>query len=448
MKRWVISLICAVVVLVPLARELDTHPSGSSGLAFAAEQRCTDLGANCICSEPLNTSNIVRGAVLNSDEGIYAWNPADSTTKECNAEGSPGAAYSSTQTYFPYSTNDSTILNALSTQPGRPSWVTRKADGHADIFWIGGVIGGTFVKKAAIRLYVYWSSNFTFAYTGSCNNHKNFETESLTTTLEGTVDNGSGGGAHSVYGLAQSPPQWNKVSDCCFSGPNTSNYFGVTPASARRGKWYRTELVLTNRAGGASPNGFRAQIYDKNITDNGPEELVIDTRGTFASGLDPWLGWTDLTPNFRQDWLTFAGYRDGVCPGYYALSHILIAGWNTDTGSERIGAASEVEGGSPPVGTPVLTVSSIILFLFVGLGSLGSVLLGYHLWMRWRETYGTPNGGLGDLGSREVLGPVLPPVRSTIETPNREGWGAVEEGAGAADEVKGLVRLAARIGNK
>ncbi len=73
--------------------------------AFAAEQRCGELGSNCVCSEPLNTNSIV----WNSGTG----NPNDSTpaTKECSAIGQGGTIYRGNEDLT--GTNDPTILGAL-----------------------------------------------------------------------------------------------------------------------------------------------------------------------------------------------------------------------------------------------------------------------------------------------------------------------------------------------
>jgi hypothetical protein len=185
----------------------------------------------------------------------------------------------------------------------------------------------------------------------------------MITTMSGTDPLGNGGGAHHAYGWSQG---WNHPVDCCYAGPNTTNYYGPAPlATTRRGKWFRAEMVLTNRAGGSSPNGFRAEIYLKNVTDNTAEQKVIDTRGTSYGGLVPWGGWSDLTPPFKQNLLAMVAYRQGTCAGYYGFSHLMAAGWDTDSG-QRIGAAYEIEGGSggpppPPPAVPPSPPSGLII---------------------------------------------------------------------------------------
>src|SRR5205823_13016163 len=72
--------------------------------AQAEELRCIGLGANCICSEPLDTPTLVGST--------YWWNPADSITKECSGEGaSIGGAI--LRNSAPISSTDATAMAAL-----------------------------------------------------------------------------------------------------------------------------------------------------------------------------------------------------------------------------------------------------------------------------------------------------------------------------------------------
>src|SRR5882724_11894631 len=67
-----------VAVLVILIATISGFPSQS--YAASPEQRCTALGANCTCSEPLQMTAL--NPVVNS-----WWDPNDSTVKQCNGEG-------------------------------------------------------------------------------------------------------------------------------------------------------------------------------------------------------------------------------------------------------------------------------------------------------------------------------------------------------------------------
>src|SRR5262245_21712665 len=67
------------VVLFLLSLAMATTAVLLSSPELAAEQRCNELAANCVCSEPLNSATI-------TNIGNGFWNPDDSTTKECTVE--------------------------------------------------------------------------------------------------------------------------------------------------------------------------------------------------------------------------------------------------------------------------------------------------------------------------------------------------------------------------
>src|SRR3989440_5612464 len=131
--------------------------------AQAEEQRCIALGANCICSEPLNTTTFAGGPSF--------WNPADSTTKECSEEpaaiGAPIARNSPV-----FSSNDATAMAAL--PPGHTmSNFLRTDDNHQGTFFVGNGIpvSSSFVRLAA-RWYVWHTPVFDFKLEGTCDNSK------------------------------------------------------------------------------------------------------------------------------------------------------------------------------------------------------------------------------------------------------------------------------------
>lgn len=85
--RWVAIL----ALLIPSAvfagtfapYKVTTQSGGFS--ANGVEDRCTDLGSDCYCSEPMNDSNAGATASPNSVV-VYGWNPTDTqsaSTKEC-----------------------------------------------------------------------------------------------------------------------------------------------------------------------------------------------------------------------------------------------------------------------------------------------------------------------------------------------------------------------------
>lgn len=295
--------------------------SGLTVAAFAAEARCGQLGGNCVCSEPLNTTNFVR---INP-----SWyNPADSTSKECNAEGIPGGAIARNVNDV-FGDNNAAAMAALPS--GRSiTHFMRGPEGHLGIFSTGhGHHSDTFMKRLAARFYIYHSPNFQFAQEGACTNAKFMQFT----------------GPHSLVDMSFGPihmynfTEFSPAQDCCFVGPGPDQ--GRIDKSYWRGKWVRAEAIYTNRAG----PGWRFQLYLRNITDNGPEYLVVDTAATGTQ-----LNSSNRMPPQRQDVMHINGYRETGCAGWRGFSHYIMAGWDTDTG-QRIGAASEIEGGGSG-GTP------------------------------------------------------------------------------------------------
>src|SRR5207302_8188452 len=85
-----------------------------------------------------------------------------------------------------------------------------------------------------------------------------------------------------IYGWIQA---WTPALDCCNVGPN-----GGVPGSVNRdgwkGKWWRLEIVLGNATGSA---GFYTKVYRKNVSDNLPEETILDTSVACPTcGPGPW----------------------------------------------------------------------------------------------------------------------------------------------------------------
>ena len=97
----------------------------------------------------------------------------------------------------------------------------------------------------------------------------------------------------------------------------------------------------TNRSG----PGFRLQSFMKNVTDNAAELPVFDNAidSRVNNLTPPKLMSTILSNNHRVSF-------GGSCRGWIGLSHYMMAGWTTNSG-QRIGAASEIEGGGGPQDT-------------------------------------------------------------------------------------------------
>jgi len=302
-STWIIATAVASLLLVEVAR--------------AEEQRCADLGASCVCSEPLNTTTFAGGPDF--------WNPADSTTKQCSVESAvTGGAIVRTSNTITSST-DATALAALPAGHSVSRFVRANND-HTGTFYVGnGVrVSSSFVRLAA-RWYIWHTPTFDFKDEGSCDNSKIAQ-----------LDNGAlvdyTGGFH-TYGYDSFSPSV----DCCVSGPGPNSFISTTQM---KGKWWRFEIVMTNRSGPS----FDFKMYGKNITDDGPELTILDlsSRSSVANLTPPSLMSAILSNNHRYS-------ASGTCRGWIGISHYMMAGWTTNAG-QRIGAAAEVEtpGSIPP----------------------------------------------------------------------------------------------------
>jgi hypothetical protein len=281
--------------------------------AAGNEARCGELGTSCICSEPFNTTAFVGGPDF--------WNPADTTTKECSVEPAVlgGAVVRTSNTIR--GSNDATAMAALPSAHTN-SFFVRAEDNHEGTFFAGNglPVSSSFVRLAA-RFYIYHSPTFDYEGEGSCHNSKQVEFDN-----DSRIDYNTGAGFHTYNYLRFSPGI-----DCCVSGPAVSQ----PSVASFKGKWVRHEVVLTNRSG---PR-YRMQSFMKNVTNNTAEVAVIDTS------LDSRVN--NLTPPSLMSKILSNNHRfsnGATCRGWIGLSHYMMAGWTSDAG-QRIGAASEIEGG-------------------------------------------------------------------------------------------------------
>jgi hypothetical protein len=329
-----------------------------SAVASAQEQRCGELGANCVCSEPFKMTGFTQ------EYGSDYWNPNDSTAKQCGQE----------QLNNPISrprqgvaiVTDSTALSRLPTGNAVPRFVGSDP-GDYDVYLAGGDknvanIGAQYEKRMSIRFYIYHSPDYNFRY-DSPGCHSKF--------LQGSAGDGYApwhwenfeGYIHQYeFASANWGPAGTFPRDCCWNAPGAQIKLGKADW---KGHWFRVEAVVINRAGGPAPNGVRNILYMKDVTkgvtqlNGGKEFIAADWAGT-DTGPAPWLGWNNITSNPRLKTVMVNLYREvpsgGQCLGWRGISHMMIAGWDTDSG-QRIGSAMEVEGVSGAIdgtggGTP------------------------------------------------------------------------------------------------
>lgn len=324
---------------------------GASNEVGAAEQRCDALGANCTCSEPLNTNSF---AFVPS----AWWNPGDTMTKECVTEAA-GAIQDGSGFQYTAVTSGEDITHL---PPGHTNTFVLRDTSTA----MGGFIGSKFPSSAptqrrAIRFYRYYSTDYTFAGESGCLN-SNKIAQFGRAFYEGPMFTVVGG-VWTIYDI-NTAFGWNVSIDCCV-GPGPGNYDNGPATSAMKGKWWRFEIITHNAAPGGTGTYF--EEYIKNITDNGPELHVLDTSqtATYPVGAN-WS--TAQATNLHisggnLDTMLVNSFRGVGCSGFASTSHFLAAAWNTDAG-QRIGAALEIEGGgdvTPPLAPANLRVSMLEL---------------------------------------------------------------------------------------
>ena len=336
----VVYLACSFLLVAP--------PINSN----AAEQRCNALGGNCVCSEPLQMTGFT-GPLAG-----WGWNPNDTTTKQCTLSGSPGTdgwAIDRSARDLLVSTNP-TALSALPSGHAIQRFLALPP-GHAGAMYGGNQWTSGYMKRLAVRWYLYYSPDFQPGIKGtSCDGQKlaYFENQDTLSGV-GLID---GNTAYNYYNFVSNQFQGVNL-DCCHTGPVANAY--RPDGYGFRGKWIRFEIVMTNRARGNA--GYRLQAFVKNVTDNRAEMKFIDTAetcptcGYFAGG---WTAPT-LIPNQTitakiSNWRN-AAYSPG-CAGWIGTSHLMYAGWDSDAG-QRIGAAVEIEGGGGQTITPPPTPSQL-----------------------------------------------------------------------------------------
>jgi len=324
--------------------------------AQAEEQRCKDLGANCICSEPLNTPTYV-----NVSSGQW-FNPADSTVKECSSSGAfPGAALESGSGWVYQTTSSGEAINNL--PPGHTnSFVLRTNDGRGGQAIGGKYPSGTPTARRVVRFYKYYSSNYSFVNEVSgCLNSNKIAQAGFNGALTGGPMFTETAGTWSFYDIEQSL-YWNmNANGCCENGPG-----GTGPSLASiKGKWIRYEFVIHNAA--VSGPATTWEVFLKNVTDNTPEMKIIDS--SVPTAMTDGINWTtalatSLHPTREWNELSIDLFRNGTCTGFAGVSYYMTAAWSTDAG-QRIGAAAEIEGSGgtgniPPPAPANLRVSMLI----------------------------------------------------------------------------------------
>jgi hypothetical protein len=281
-----------------------------------AEQRCTDLAGDCECSEPFQATAY--------DGGPNVFNPNDTSSQQCTYS---LANYPiDTNAVTPVVGSDSAVLAKLPAGHSVARYL-RFADGHTGIVSVGHRGISSAKDRMAHRWYHYWSADSTLDISEGCN-AKLIETDPI--IWNSILSQG--------IALSNTSGKFTPDIDCCSNGPG-STWSGVY--ADLKDHWWRLEVVQTGMGG---PD-YRCICYARNITDD-EEEVVFFDIWAFNNG---------LTPNSTVDGLhvnLFRSNQGGTCDGWAGISHFMAASWDTDSG-QRIGAASEIEGGGEGGGETV-----------------------------------------------------------------------------------------------
>jgi len=242
----------------------------TSYAATNPEQRCTDLGVNCICAESAND-----GGTLTQLSNGNDWQFSGSTTKQCTLEPDTTDGISMRR-----SSNDltlSTDSTALSLLPSGHSVSTFVARPNNTVFiWDGPghtIEAGKFLKRTAMRWYVYHTSDYDFSGDNACTNSKFAGMHPHPNNSNHIWMDMVGGGIH-LYDWKKYTSATETIPSCCQWGPG----FPFPHPADMRGKWWRIEVVIVNRDGEAG--GFDLKIYFHNVTD----DTVLNSSDVFPGG--------------------------------------------------------------------------------------------------------------------------------------------------------------------
>ena len=332
----------------------------------APEARCNELGSNCVCSDTFQSTSY---SLVAQQAGVHAVYLGDQVgAKPCHwgdivPIGTPASIHwtygsgTSFSSMLQVSTEPS-ILNLL---PNRdPVAVARflRTQEGAKTFRFGEAemnLSALASRRLEMRWYSYHSPTYDWAGDngGACTNGKiahssNGYMQPAMMTL--TIHGGGTAGKTSLYTFHNSG-NWSCFGHSSFEGfQSGSGPRSGAPISAfsYQGKWFRHSIVISNPKSSDS-GGYDFQYFVKNVTDGTPE--VEDVR--FSAGCancmstgGPNFTWdSSIHPTNNMNSLHTEFYRAGSCRGWQGWTHLMIASWPTNAG-QRIGAATEVEGGN------------------------------------------------------------------------------------------------------
>lgn len=304
----------------------ETPPPGGVPESDGEEYRCTDLGANCICSEPMDN---------NDSPAPGGYNPSDSTgDKECtDVNGGWYDANWIKTTQDRHTTATATGVRAFPTGSTVSRHLRIEEGGVPGeiVLWLRGQDDmPSNVRRACQRQYLQVATNYTSAsYEGNgCATERN-------KVFEVQWDNG-GGFAQIQEGLNNSCTEYRSF-NLAYSFGVSGNFYtpsGIDWDVCMEGTgWCRFEMCVGGNVEAGTDVYVEAQIK------------VLSTGNTYTLG--PTATSSSVggpLTNFAGD--LYHGQGAGTHDGDLNISHFMQASWTTDSG-QWIGASYEVEGITP-----------------------------------------------------------------------------------------------------
>lgn len=330
---------------------------------MAMEQWCSDNPSNCYASDTYQSTSYTQVSgqpyfFLGDQVGTKPFHYYDN-----GAQSFPNSVSGNNNVFsagYVIST-DATVLNLLPNRDaGSVQRFLRRSDAAAPdgVFrWGENNINVSSVKRMALRWYMYHTPTFDWAYEGpTCTNgkiaHIGVATWGISPFITLTVLHGN----VPVYDLGDGSLEWHSDTYSGWGGFDPAPGPGNTMApSTWRGIWTRHEIVVRRPAvadSNAGNLGFDYSYFVKDVT-NDTAEVEVHRLSSSCTGClygpANWVWDTGVYPSENITKIHIEGYRADDCRGWQGWMYSAFATWSTDAG-QRIGAASEVEGGSGSTG--------------------------------------------------------------------------------------------------
>jgi len=271
-----LSIVAALIIIMMAV----TSALPLQSYAASPEQRCAELGANCICSEPFQMTGFTS---------VFGWdsNPNDSTTKQCTTSAdSPGLAVGRSPGALEIG-SDSTVLTKLPAGHNVARYL-KGPEGHTGIFEFGHIFkSGDPTARTAMRWYLFYSPNFEFT-NGACLNSGKWFT--MRPGFHESSVQGNGGAA-SAYGI---------TGRFAYTGTGGVTFGTTTQKKANTGWTTATPVAgldAFNQIGFLNGVGGQSQT---NVASLPPNNLSVVTLIAGAAGVVN-VDWDTTTTGFQLD---------------------------------------------------------------------------------------------------------------------------------------------------